>query len=154
MHTLRVGKVAQAILLAGYSVALLAVTLLVQGGHGVRTNLEPFEDVRRLVSKAASGDVLSSRFLFLLVGILGNLVMFAAWGFLCFKFLDGRERPAWRSHVDVALIGFLFSAGIDTAQFFLPTRAADVNDVVWNVLGAVSGALVAHAGRELRLVWD
>lgn len=38
-------------------------------------------------------------------------------------------------------------------QFFLPTRAADVNDVFWNVLGAGLGALLAHLHASVRLEW-
>ena len=59
--------------------------------------------------------------------------MFAVWGFLAWKFVDGRGRARWRNHAEVVFFGLVFSVGIETVQFFLPTRAADVNDVFWNV---------------------
>lgn len=144
----------QGFLLVSYTAVLLAVTLLVQGGPGVRTNLAPFEDIKRLAARASRGDVLSNGFLYAIVGIAGNLLMFAIWGFLAWKFMDSRDRRPWRNHLEVILAGGLFSVGIETVQFFLPTRAADVNDVFWNLLGTIVGSTLAHMGRNLTLEWE
>ena len=154
MRRLRIGKGAQGLLLAIYTTLLLAVTMLVQGGPGVRTNLAPFEDVKRLMARASRGDVFSNGFLYAVVGIAGNLLMFAIWGFLAWKFLDVRGRKVWRNHLDVIFSGILFSVGIETVQLFLPTRAADVNDVFWNVLGTVVGSALAHFDRTFTLEWE
>ena len=154
MRTLRVRKPTQGLLLAVYSAVLLTLTLLVQGGHGVKTNLAPFDDIKRIVARASRGDVLSNAFVFALVGIAGNLLLFAIWGFLAWKFLDEAKRSPLRNHLEVVFIGTLLSIGIETAQVFLPTRAADVNDVFWNVLGTIAGSALAHADRNLKLEWD
>ena len=76
------------------------------------------------------------------------------WGFLSWKFLDGAGRSALRLHLEVLFFGGLLSAGIELIQLFLPTRAADVDDIIWNVLGTAVGSLLAHAGRQLRLEWE
>jgi glycopeptide antibiotics resistance protein len=154
VRTLRVRKTTQGFLLAAYSTLLLVITLLVQGGHGVRSNLAPFDDIRRLVARASRGDVLSNAFLFAVVGIAGNLLLFAIWGFLAWKFLDEPRRRPWRNHLDVVFFGLLLSVGIEVTQLFLPTRAADVNDVFWNVLGSMAGAALAHLDRSFDLVWE
>jgi len=154
LRTVRVGKVFQGLLLGLYTLALLVLTLLVQGRPGVRTNLAPFEDLQRLSSLAARRGVLSNVFLFAAGGIAANLAMFAVWAFLGWKFLDGKGRSAWRNDLDVLLAGSLFSVGIETAQLFLPTRAADVNDVFWNVLGTAVGVAGAHAASRVRLEWE
>ncbi len=154
MKTVRVGKVAQGLLLALYTSALLVLTLLVQGRPGVRTNLAPFEDLQRLSALATRRGMLSNRFLFAVVGIAGNLAMFAVWAYLGWKFLDGKGRSPWRNDVDVLLAGVLFSVGIETVQLFLPTRAADINDIFWNVLGTIAGILIAHAGTFVHLDWE
>jgi glycopeptide antibiotics resistance protein len=153
-RTIRVGKGAQGALLVGYSCVVLVVTLLVQGGGPVRTNLAPFEDIQRLVLRAGKGGYLSNAVLYAIVGIVGNLGMFAAWTFLLWKFLDGPGRAASRIHADVLLAGALFSVGIETVQLFLPTRSSDVNDVFWNVLGTIAGCLVAHLHRNVRFDWQ
>lgn len=154
MRVVRLGKRAQAALLVGYTAVLLAVTLAVKGGSGVRTNLAPFEDIARLVTRAGHGGMLSNAALYAVVGIVGNLAMFALWAFLLWKFLDGPGRTPTRNHTDVILVGTLFSLGIESIQLFLPTRAADVNDVFWNVLGTIAGSLAAHLHRNVRFEWE
>jgi glycopeptide antibiotics resistance protein len=154
VRTIRLTKGAEGVLLGSWTVVLLFVTMLLQGGSGVRTNLAPFEDVMRLAYRASRGGVLSNAFLYALIGIAGNLVIFAIWAFLAWKFLDGPGRTAARNHLDVALAGTLFSVGIETVQLFLPTRAADVNDVFWNVLGTLVGSALAHAHRDVRVAWE
>jgi glycopeptide antibiotics resistance protein len=154
VRTIRVGKGLQATLLISYTCVLLAVTLFVQGGGHVRTNLAPFEDIQRLVLRAGRDGYLSNAILYAVVGIVGNLAMFAVWAFLLWKFLDGPGRSAAQNHADVLLAGTLFSVGIETVQLFLPTRAADVNDVFWNVLGSIVGCAAAHLHRNLRFDWQ
>ena len=154
MRTFRVGKGVQAALVASYSGLLLAVTLLVQGGGAVRTNLAPFEDIQRLILRAGRGGYLSNAFLYAIVGIVGNLAMFAGWAFLLWKFLDGPGRSAFRNHGEVLLAGTLLSVGIETVQLFLPSRATDVNDVFWNILGTIAGCAAAHLHRNVRLDWQ
>jgi glycopeptide antibiotics resistance protein len=150
----RLGKAAQGALLAAYTGVVLVLTLLVEGGRGVRTNLDPFEDVRRLSALAQHGSLLSNRFLYALVGIVGNLALFAVWGFLAFHLFREKGRSPLSNHVRVVLTGALLSVAIETAQLFLPTRAADVNDVFWNVLGALAGSLAAHLHAAVTVEWE
>ena len=154
MRAVRVGKKTQGALLLAYTALLLVLTLAVKGGNGVRTNLAPFEDIARILVRAGHGGVLSNAFVYAVVGIVGNLAMFALFAFLLWKFLDGPGRSAARNNVDVILVGTLFSLGIESIQLFLPTRAADVNDVFWNVLGTVAGSLLAHLHRNVRFEWE
>jgi glycopeptide antibiotics resistance protein len=148
-----VGKGAQGFLLFAYTALVLAGTLLVEGRPGVVTNLVPFDDLARLRLSAGRAGVFSNRFVLGVLGLVGNLVMFAIWGFLAWKFVDGRGRARWRNHAEVVFFGLVFSVGIETVQFFLPTRAADVNDVFWNVVGALIGALLGHVHATVRVDW-
>ena len=88
------------------------------------------------------------RRLFLLGPLLFIAVIVIAW-----KFMDGEARPVWRTHIEAFLSGAIFSVGIETVQFFLPTRAADVNDVFWNTLGTLVGCVAAHVGRSITIEW-
>lgn len=153
MKRLVLGKGTQGFLLFAYTALVLAGTLLVEGRPGVVTNLVPFDDLARLRLSAGRAGVLSNRFVLGLLGLVGNLVMFAIWGFLAWKFVDGRGRARWRNHAEVVFFGLVFSIGIETVQFFLPTRAADVNDVFWNVVGALIGALLGHVHATVRVDW-
>lgn len=153
MRRIVVGKGMQAFLLLAYTALVLVGTLLVEGRPGVVTNLVPFEDLARLKASAGRAGVLSSRFVLGFLGLVWNLVMFAIWGFLAWKFVDGRGRARWRNHAEVIFFGLVFSVGIETVQFFLPTRAADVNDVFWNVFGAVLGSVLGHLHASIRVEW-
>ena len=154
MRALRIPKAAQLLALSLWAAFVLVVTLLVEGGREVRTNLAPFEDIGRLMARARAGEFLTSRFLLALGGIAGNLFLLFPFGFLVFKYLDAPGRTTSRVHVDVLLSAFVFSGGIELVQLFLPTRASDVNDILWNLVGAAFGSAAAHAGRELHLDWD
>lgn len=154
MRAVRISKGAQLAALSVYAAFVLGVTLVVEGGREVRTNLAPFEDVERLVARVHAGEFLTSRFLYALGGIAGNLFLLFPFGFLAFRYLDAPGRSAPRVHVDVVLSAFVFSAGIEVVQSLLPTRASDVNDVLWNVAGAVLGTAAAHLAREVHFEWD
>ncbi|MGE5344596.1 MAG: VanZ family protein [Acidithiobacillales bacterium] len=154
MRTIRVGKLAQGLLLAALTGTILVVTLLVEGRPGVRTNLAPFEDLHRLAAIATRRGILSNGFLFEVTALAGNLAVFALWAWLAWRFLDGKGRSRWRNDVDVLLAGTLFSVGIETIQLFLPTRAADINDVFWNVFGTLTGVAIAHARSFVRFEWE
>jgi glycopeptide antibiotics resistance protein len=154
MRDVRIGKAPQAVLLGVTTCVILALTLLVEGRRTVGTNLAPFEDVGRLLMHSRRGDLFTARFVFGALGIVGNLFLFVPWGFLTWKFLHGAGRSSLRIHLEVLFFGFLLSAGIELIQLFLPTRAADIDDIIWNVLGTAVGSLLAHVGCLLRLEWD
>ncbi len=153
MRRLVLGKGAQLALLFTYTALLLGGTLLVEGAHEVRTNLVPFDDLARIVAGAGRAGLLSNRVAYALAALAGNLLLFAVWGFLAWKLLDGPGRSRLLSHVEVTFLGLVFSVGIETVQLFLPTRAADVNDVFWNSIGALAGSLAAHAHAVLEIDW-
>ena len=79
--TLRVGKVAQSVVLITWSLALVFVTLFVSGGKGVRTNLDPRLGFRQRLALARSG----GHFNALVGGLLAVaaiLLTFVVWPFL------------------------------------------------------------------------
>ncbi len=153
MRHFRIGKGMQALLLVSHTCLILAVTLLFEGSRPAGTNLAPFEDLGRLLLHARRGQLLSTRFLFGALGIAGNLFLFVPWGFLAWKFLDGPMHGIWKNYAEVVFFGLVFSAGIELIQLFLPTRAADVDDIIWNVLGTAGGGVLAHVGRQVRIEW-
>jgi glycopeptide antibiotics resistance protein len=85
-------------------------------------------------------------FRFLLWQVVGNIVAFAPVGFSFAGLIRarGRERgPArgrWRVFFRAVSAGFLLSLTVETIQLLLPTRATDVDDLIFNTLGAALGA--------------
>lgn len=153
MRRIVLGKAAQGGLLFAYTAVLLAGTLLVQGARETRTNLVPFQDLERIVTGAGRAGILSNRVLYGVAALLANLFIFAVWGFLVWKLLDGPGHSRLLAHLEVTFLGLVFSVGIETVQLFLPTRAADVNDVFWNTVGTLLGSLAAHVHAVVEIDW-
>lgn len=53
------------------------------------------------------------------------------------------------SALAVAAVLLLFGIGIEAVQSFIPSRSAEVNDVVADMVGIVSGLLAAAIARRL-----
>ena len=60
------------------------------------------------------------------------------------------ERPTVQTYVLTILLGFTFSCAIEAWQYFLPSRVADINDVIWNTVGTSLGAVAGHLRRRVR----
>jgi glycopeptide antibiotics resistance protein len=84
-----------------------------------------------------------------LVNLLGNLVFFLPLGVVLTGFLS-----CWIHRVSatiVILIGCLFSVGIEVIQLAIPTRATDVDDVIFNTVGTGLGFMFFFFGQH---VWQ
>ena len=89
-----------------------------------------------------------------------NILLFAPLGFALAGLLGGRGRAARRPWVvagGTVVLGVLFSAALEGAQFFLPERVPSLADVIANGLGALLGAALFNGwamgvGRALERV--
>jgi glycopeptide antibiotics resistance protein len=79
-------------------------------------------------------------FWFLLVDVAGNIFVIIPAGFGLAGALH-RANP-WQTIRRVALAGFMLSLVIELIQLTIPSRATDVDDLIFNTLGAVLGALL------------
>lgn len=73
----------------------------------------------------------------------GNILMFLPVGFLVvvYRYVGARSRDD-RPILIAAIIGFLCSLAIETAQYIFGIGYSDVNDVACNTLGATLAACV------------
>ncbi len=76
------------------------------------------------------------------VDLLGNIVLFLPIGVLLSMALKRETHSTWARVLLVFGAGLLFSAFIETTQLWLPTRSADVDDVIFNSCGALLGAML------------
>jgi VanZ family protein len=88
---------------------------------------------------------------YLLVDVVGNVLLFVPLGF---TFAAASTRPArWGRVAAATLSAALLSLSIEVLQLAMPSRASDVDDVLFNTLGALVGAAVGvlvFAGRRSR----
>jgi glycopeptide antibiotics resistance protein len=102
-------------------------------------NLEPLAHhgraLQALLDGTADREVLVR---YLVVDVLGNLVLFLPLG-LAVAGTVGHWAPVARLSAG-ALFGLGLSIGVELVQLGVPGRASDVDDVIFNTVGAVVGA--------------
>ena len=134
--------------LAGAAVLWLTLRPDPIPGFPTGTNLRPLEHhgraLQALFEEHPNRDVLVS---YLLVDVLGNVLLFAPLG-LAVAGLLGARPPAARLAV-AAGVGLLLSVAIEGIQLLVPGRATDVDDVIFNALGALSGAALLLVAERL-----
>jgi glycopeptide antibiotics resistance protein len=138
------------LLLFAMTAVIMSITIWMAGKSYANLDPVPFGDIRYLANRLSERPISTHILAVLVVPMIANVMLFVPWGFLLFIALYREERPTLQTYVLTFLLGFSFSAGIEAWQYFLPTRVADINDVIWNTLGVVAGALLGHARLRLR----
>jgi glycopeptide antibiotics resistance protein len=105
-------------------------------------NLIPFAEHSRALACLLDSGCLHQRrsFWFLLINIVGNVAVFIPLGLGLAGILQNsnRRQTIWRT----VLAGFLVSLAIELIQLAIPSRATDVDDLIFNTLGATLGGLL------------
>lgn len=152
--TITVKRPVTAILLVVMTVAIVVITLRTAGRSYSNLDPIPFEEVRHLWHRFEHKPVATHVLALIVVPIIGNVLLFVPWGFLLFITLYSEKRPTIQTYVLTVLSGLTFTCAIEAWQYFLPSRVADVNDVIWNTVGALAGALLGHARQRVRFEFE
>ena len=142
------------LLLLLVTVCIAGTTLWMAGKSYSKVDPVPFEDLRHLAHRIAHRPVSTRVLALIIVPIIANVLLFVPWGFLMFISLYTAERPTIQTYVLTILLGFSFTLTIEAWQYFLPTRVADVNDVIWNTVGVTFGALLGHLRLRVRFEFE
>ena len=137
-------------LLVLVTAAIVLVTLQVAGKTYRKVDPRPFHDVMVLAERLQEGNLPFPVLVSLLMPVVLNVLLFVPWGFLLFILFDHGDRYAIESLVYIVLLATAFSGAIEAIQYFQPTRVTDVNDLIWNVSGAILGALGGQLRRRVR----
>ena len=132
------------------TLAIIAITVWMSGRSYANLDPIPFESLRYLAGRLENRPISTHILAVLIVPMIANVLMFLPWGALTFISLYSVDRPTVQTYVLTILLGFSFSLGIEAWQYFLPSRVADVNDVIWNSSGAILGALLGHLRLRVR----
>lgn len=134
--------------------AIAGLTLYASGKAYTKVDPEPFREIRVLTEKLAEGPVRTETVVALTMPIVLNILLFVPWGFLMFLALDRPERATLQTYLWTVLVAMAFSSLIEGWQYFLPTRVTDVNDIIWNGVGAFAGALFGHLRKRVRFAFE
>jgi glycopeptide antibiotics resistance protein len=149
-----VRKPATLLLLLLATGAIVAITLWMSGKSYSNLDPIPFDDIRYLARRLGGRPISTHILAVLIVPMIANVLLFVPWGFFTFISLYSVDRPTLQTYVLTILLGLSFSLGIEGWQYFLPSRVADINDVIWNTSGAVVGALLGHARLRVRFDFE
>lgn len=142
------------VLLLLTTIAIAGITLSLAGKAYSKVDPVPFREVRLLAQKLSEGPTPMSVVIALTMPIILNILLFMPWGFLMFIVLDHGDRSAGQSYLITFLVALLLSLGVEAWQYFLPTRVTDINDVIWNALGAFLGAIFGHLRKRVRVAFE
>lgn len=123
----------------GYLAALVQITVL-RGGVDSAAVLRGSREAPQLALLHTTLEELRRGAWPLIFHVAGNMLWFAPLGWMC------RERSTWAA----LLAGAGLSVAIELMQYLLMTGVTDVDDVLMNVLGALTGWLLARLWRRLR----
>ena len=154
VRTLHITKRVTAFLFALTTVALITVTILLSGKTYKKIDPEPFRELKILHDKFSEGAMPFRVMVELGMPIVLNMLIFMPWGFFLFVLLDDDDRMPFESYVLVFMLSFGFSSLVEAWQYFLPTRVMDINDVIWNVSGALAGAVLGHLQKRVRFDFE
>jgi glycopeptide antibiotics resistance protein len=149
-----VPKYATLIALALVTLAIIAITVWMSGRSYENFDPIPFSDLRHLARRLAARPISTQLLAVIVMPVIANVLLFVPWGLLAFIMLYHVDRPTLQTYVLTILLGFSFSLAIEAWQYFLPSRVADVNDVIWNTAGTVVGALLGHARLRVRFEFE
>jgi glycopeptide antibiotics resistance protein len=136
------------------TVAIIALTVWMSGRSYENFDPIPFSSLKNLARILATRTISTQMLAVIVMPMIANVLLFVPWGMLAFIVLYNTERPTLQTYVLTILLGFSFSLGIEAWQYFLPSRVADINDVIWNTAGTVVGAILGHARLRLRFEFD
>jgi glycopeptide antibiotics resistance protein len=142
------------ILLGAVTAVIVAVTVWMAGKSYANLDPIPFDDIRYLARRLGNRPISTHILAVIVVPMVANVLLFVPWGFLVFILLFTADRPTLQTYVLTILLGLSFSLVIEGWQYFLPSRVADINDVIWNTSGTILGALLGHARLTLRLEFE
>ena len=130
---------------------LIVLTTIWMSSKGYsKIDPQPFDDIRHLSNRIARHPVSTHILAVIIVPIIANILLFVPWGFLMFIALYTVERPTLQTYVLTVLLGLTLTCAIEAWQYFLPSRVADVNDIIWNTTGALLGAILGHLRERVR----
>ena len=150
MRAITIRRPVTVLLLLLVTLAIIGATVWTSGKSYGKVDPSPFDDIQLIADRLGNQPMSTHLLAVLIVPIIGNILLFVPWGFLTFISLYTMDRPTFQTYTLTILLGFSLTLGIEAWQYFLPSRVADINDVIWNSIGTILGAVLGHLRVRLR----
>jgi glycopeptide antibiotics resistance protein len=147
VRVLAVPKWATAAMLILVSAAMAALIYALSG----RAYANGEHPILLLLSR---NSVSRSTVLAVMMPVIANILLFIPWGFLAFLAIDMPLRPRRITYVLTVVGGVIFAVAIELWQFTLPTRVTTPADSLANAFGALTGAILGHLRKRVRVRFD
>lgn len=154
IRTIVVRKRTTVLLLILATITIALITLWISGKSYEKVDPVPFREIRLIAERIQEGPMPMNLFVALIMPAILNALLFVPWGFLMFLALDTVDRPTNQTYLLTILLALAFSCAVEAAQYFLPTRVTDINDVIWNGFGAFVGAILGHLRKRVRVAFE
>jgi len=138
------------VLLLVVTIGIIGATMWMSGKAYSKVDPIPFDDFHTIEHVMRRHAISTHMLAVIVIPIIANTLLFVPWGFLTFLALYTEKRSTLQTYVLTILLGFTFTCTIEAVQYFLPSRVADINDVIWNTVGTMLGAVVGHLRARLR----
>lgn len=149
-HEIVVRKPMTLLFLVAVTITIALITIGTSGRSYSALDPIPFDDLRYLAKRLPERPISTNLLAVIVMPIIGNILLFVPWGFLTFILFYTVDRPTLQTYVLTTIFGLSLTLAIEAYQYFLPSRVADINDVIWNGAGTVLGALLGHARLRVR----
>ncbi len=154
MRNVAVRRPVTIFLLLAVTAAIAGITVWTAGKSYTKVDTTPFHDIVDLKERLDTRPVSTQILAVILVPIAGNILLFVPWGFLMFISLYSVERLTLQTYLLTILIGLTLTLAIEAWQYFLPSRVSDINDVIWNTVGTIIGAVLGHMRLRVRVEFE
>ena len=142
------------ILLLIVTAAIAGITVWTAGKSYSKVDATPFDELSMLRERLETKPVSTHILAVIIVPILGNILLFVPWGFLMFISLYSVDRQTIQTYLLTFLMGLTLTLCIEAWQYFLPSRVADINDVISNAAGTLLGAILGHMRLRVRFEFE
>jgi len=99
-----------------------------------RYNIKPFREIERYFNYAKDGGWLP-----FLVNVVGNIIMFAPFGYLFTALMEKKQTTVITGFIDTFLITLVLCLLVELCQLLSKVGVFDVDDIILNVFGSLLG---------------
>ena len=154
VRVIRVRKWATLVLLVLVSVAMVSLIYSLSGRAYSRGEVPAFGEVRQVAGRLSHGSYSLPELLAIAAPPIINMLIFVPWGTLMFLLVARPDRSAVTGTLVTWLAGMSFALLLQLWQRYLPMKVTDINDCLWNGLGALAGAMAGQLRRRLHLRFE